>query len=74
MQTVERDALQDRVTMTSTMQLKLKIAAEAADTYMKIQLPHQTIGDAVVGALQGWSRNVKLETGQPQMHSDISAL
>jgi hypothetical protein len=47
----ERDRLQadvERLRMTESM---MRVAAESAQSYLKIQLPHQTIGDAVLLAL-----------------------
>ena len=47
-----RDQLQDQTELMKTKRQKLKIALEAAQAYMKIQPPHQTIGESVVNALQ----------------------
>ena len=46
-----RDQLAEELELMKTKRYKLKIAVEAAQAYLKIQPPHQTIGDAVVAAL-----------------------
>ena len=46
-----RDELIDHTAMLKARSQKLKVAVEAAHAYLKIQLPHQTIGEAVVQAL-----------------------
>ncbi len=42
---------------------KLKIAVEAAEAYMKIQPPHQTVGDAVVNALHRANTQAAFDKG-----------
>ena len=46
-----RDQLAELSEILKLKRHKLKIAVEAAQAYMRIQPPHQTIGDAVVMAL-----------------------
>ena len=46
-----RDQLSEKTDILKYKGQKLKVAVEAAQAYMKIQPPHQTVGDAVVNAL-----------------------
>jgi len=48
---VLRDQLQEQTAILKQKRHKLKVAVEAAHAYIKIQPPHQTIGEAVVNAL-----------------------
>lgn len=48
---VHRDHLVDHTAMLKDRSQKLKVAVEAAHSYLRIQPPHQTIGDSVVRAL-----------------------
>ena len=42
---------------------RLKSAVEAAQAYMKIQPPHQTIGDAVLAALTRQNTQLNVDKG-----------
>ena len=46
-----RDQLAEQLDLMKAKRYKLKIAVEAAQAYLKIQPPHQTIGEAVVTAI-----------------------
>lgn len=48
---IHRDQLTELSEVLKIKRHKLKIAVEAAQAYLRIQPPHQTIGDAVVMAL-----------------------
>lgn len=58
-----RDQLIDQTEMQKLRRLKLKTAVEAAQAYLKIQPPHQTIGDAVITALTRLSTSMAHERG-----------
>ena len=47
----ERDRLQLDVERLRRLESLMRVAAESAQFYLKIQLPHQTIGDAILLAL-----------------------
>ncbi len=50
-QVATRDQLAEKTDLLKYKTQKLKLAVEAAEAYMKLQPPHQTVGDAVVSAL-----------------------
>ena len=54
----------DQTEAQKVRRMKLKTACEAAQAYLKIQPPHQTIGDAVVIALTRQSTNMAQEKGE----------
>lgn len=47
----DRDDLTEETEVLKVKRHKLKVAVEAAQAYLRIQPPHQTIGDAVIMAL-----------------------
>lgn len=56
-----RDELTENIEVYKAKSQKLKIAVESAQAYLKIQPPHQTIGDAVVLALARGSNQLNLD-------------
>ena len=58
-----RDQLVDDTELQKLRRMRLKTAVEAAQAYLKIQPPHQTIGDVVLSALTRQSSNMGHDKG-----------
>ena len=58
-----RDELVENIEVNKIKSQKLKVAVESAQAYLKIQPPHQTIGDAVVLALTRANNQLHLDRG-----------
>ena len=60
---ISRDKLFDEIGILKQRQLKLMVAIQAAQAYLKIQPPHDTIGQAVTAALAREVDNIGSDTG-----------
>ena len=59
-----RDQLVEDTEQQKLRRMRLKTAVETAQAYLKIQPPHQTIGDVVISALTRQSSNLGHEKGK----------
>ncbi len=60
----QRDQLFQQTELMKARRMKLKVATEAAQAWVKIQPPHQTIGNAVVSALSRASYHGAVDRGK----------
>lgn len=60
---ISRDKLFDEIGILKQKQLKLMVAIQAAQAYLKIQPPDETIGQAIIAALAREADNIASDTG-----------